>query len=137
MKRHLFRITAVILTFTLGVSLHHNRGRIEAYFDLFQGKHIIKMWGRFAEEKDKYNAVFREYGVEMVPVGLCSVTEDLQDEIVQYNSVSLTAIEAKYGRSMWDRLSQQYGKLNPAEEKKKNAEFVRRCGLANRMRLAE
>ena len=141
MKRYLLGALIGTLTFTLGVSIYNVSpqyvGRIEAYFDLLRGKHIIKVYGRFAEEKNRYNAIFNEYGVELMVVGGCSVTEDVREEIRHYNGISMAAIEEKFGNSIEERLSQEYGRPNPAVESEKTREFAKRCELQKEMKLVK
>ena len=134
-KRHLLGICVGILAFTSAVFLYHhsayNVGRIEACLDLLQGKHFLKTvdGGSFAAEKDKYNEVFNEYGVELVVIEGCNITEALREELVGYNVVSLWAIDQKYGEIFWQRLSQRLGYPKHEEDRRRNREFAKRCEL--------
>ena len=135
MKRHLFGICLAILAFTSAVFLYHhsayNVGRIEACFDLLRGKHILKTvdGGSFAAEKDKYNEVLNKYGVELIVIEGCNITEGLSEEIVGYNVVSVWAIDKKYGEIIWQRLSHRLGYPNHEEDRRRNREFAKRCEL--------
>jgi hypothetical protein len=133
MKRHLFGIFVGILAFTSAVLIYHHSaysvGIIEAYIDLLQGKYILKAFdgGIYAAEKDEYNNVLKEYGVELIVIEGCTVTEELREEIMGYNSVSVSAIDKKYGKMIWQRLSERFGRPTHEEKCRRSREYARWC----------
>src|SRR5947209_20032740 len=114
MRRHLLGILIAILAFTSMLYVYHTSrhgaGAVEAYVDLFRGKYIVKASGRLAAEKDEYNAVLKEFGAAIVVVGDCTITEELDEEILGYNAVSVSSIDDKSGKTIWDRLEHRFGR---------------------------
>jgi hypothetical protein len=141
MRRHLLGVIVAILAFTSMVFVYHKTralaGAAEAYTDYLRGRYYIKAYRRLAAEKDKYNEVLKEFGVEIVALGDCDVTEDLEQEIFGYNSVSLWAIDKKYGQSIWQREREKLGPPDMEVERQKNLEFARRCESLKQRNLAE
>jgi hypothetical protein len=133
MKKILLAALICITTFTIGTAIHRLRprcvGTIEAYFDLFRGRQYIKVWGLFAEDGEKYSAIYKDYGVEILPVGHCFISEELREEIVAYNGISMAAIEKKYGKSIQDRFSRERGLIDYVKESRKKQDFAARCEL--------
>jgi hypothetical protein len=133
MKRHLLGLIVALLAFTSMVSLYHKSrrlaGAVEAHVDLLRGKYIIKAAWRLAAEKDAYNAVLKEFGVEMVAVADCAITDELREEILGYNSVSVDAISKRFGDEIWQRLNQRFGPPNEEQGREKDKEFARRCNI--------
>ena len=131
MRRHLLGMLVALLAFTSVVFVYHKSrrlaGAVEAHIDLFRGKYIIKAARRLAAEKDAYNAVLKEFGVEMVAVADCSITDELREEILGYNSVSVDAISKRFGEELWQRLNQRFGPPNEEQEREKDREFATRC----------
>jgi hypothetical protein len=131
MRRHLLGALIAILAFTSTVFVYNKSrrlaGAVEAYIDIFRGRYIIKASGRLAAEIDEYNVVLKEYGVEVVAVGGCAITEELREGIIGYNTVSMEAIEKKYGKFIWQRLTQRLGRPDPELMRERNIEFARRC----------
>src|SRR5215217_9073743 len=116
MRRHLLGMLVALLAFTSMVFVYHKSrrlaGAVEAHLDLFRGKFIIKAAWRLAAEKDAYNDVLKEFGVEMVAVADCPITDELREEILGYNSVSVDAISKRFGEELWQRLTQRFGPPN-------------------------
>jgi hypothetical protein len=135
MRRHLFGICVGVIAFTSAVFIYHhstyNIGRIEACLDLLRGKYIIKSvdGGSFAAEKDKHNAVLKEFDVELIIVEGCDITKELREELGGYDEVSLWAINKRYGRIIWETLSQRLGHPTQEEQLRMNREFAKRCEL--------
>lgn len=82
-------------------------GEIKAHLDLLRGKHYILAYCKLAEARDEHNRVLNKYGIEVVAVGGCHVTEEFSDEVRGYNFVSLNAISEKYGKDFFLRVFPQ------------------------------
>jgi hypothetical protein len=83
-------------------------------------------------KKDAYNAVLKEFEVEMVAVGGCTITDEIREKILGYNSVSVDAISKRFGDEIWQRLNQRFGPPNEEQEREKDREFARQCKLQER-----
>jgi hypothetical protein len=136
LKKHLLGLLVASLAFASMVFVYHKTrcmvGIVEASIDIFRGKYIIKAYGRLAAVKDEHNTVLKEFGVEVVAVGGCTVTDDLLEEIQGYNSISVDAIDEKFGDTLWKRLRERLGTPNSEQEREKSREFARQCKLQAR-----
>jgi hypothetical protein len=141
MRKHLLGMLMALLAFTSMVFVYQKSrrlaGAVEAHVDLSRGKYIIKAAWRLAAEKDVYNEVLGEFGVEMVAAGGCTITDELREELLGYNSVSVDAISERFGDEIWQRLNQRFGPHSEEREREKDREFARQCKLQEQGAAAE
>jgi hypothetical protein len=83
-------------------------GRSTAAADIREGKLKLKTYGlpfRWAKE---YEATLkRDYGIEVVAVAGCIVSEPLESEVRGYNEVATTRIGERFGRGILEKVAER------------------------------
>ena len=117
MKKHFLGLFVAGLALIAGgisysCAAYYN-GKIEARLDLLRGEYNIRSYGASGAWREKYREILlREYGVNLVEVAGCIVTDELVEEVRGYNEVSEAAIERRYGQGtlerVWHRARQEH-----------------------------
>jgi hypothetical protein len=90
----------------------YRKGRAEANNDLAAGRLRYRTYGmpEVWNGPNLYTEHLRnDYGIELVTVAGCVVTEDLVNRTRGYNETTLPAIEARYGKGVLERVHKQAG----------------------------
>lgn len=105
-RGRLARVTVLMLTLLLATVLWavsgSLRGRIAAHYDIARGHYYLLAYGLPTASRPEYARLLRErYGVEFRAVAGCVVTPTLVDYVDGYDSVSMTAVNRKFGRDVF------------------------------------
>ena len=112
-KRTIF-ILAVLLLACVSISAQQSpdeRGRSEAAQDVAEGKFVIKGWGLLEfkvndipTRTEVYEGLLlRKYKISFEWVAGCLIPDELLSYVTAYNEVSKAAIEAKFGKDVFEK----------------------------------
>lgn len=108
-KRYLLRIVAGLITFLAGIACYsygsYYGGKFEAHLDVLRGSYSIRIYGTQDGGIVEYREILaNEFGVEVVAVASCIVSQELVDKTHAYNDVMEAAIGKRYGQGILERL---------------------------------
>jgi hypothetical protein len=106
MKKHLLGMSVWCLALLAGVSSYskgtYYYGKAEAHFDAARGKYQIRVFGLSGDAP--YRDILRKrYGIEVVRVGGCVVSQGVAEETLGYNEVMFHAIKGRFGEDVFKR----------------------------------
>jgi hypothetical protein len=88
-------------------------GRLEAEQDIRNGKLKYKTYGLGLDwrgEPDLYKEkLWKDYGIELIAVAGCMVSDEIVENARGYNEVSLAEVEKRYGEGILDRVLKEAG----------------------------
>ena len=88
------------------------RGRVAAVVDLLQGRYQVLGHGLPAPYVTEYDRLLKErYGIEYYQAAWCLASDELRDYIDGYDSVSVEAIQRKFGDDVFDKTADEARKL--------------------------
>lgn len=109
LKRYMLRIVAGLITFLAGVACYsygsYYGGKFEAHLDVMSGAFSIRTYGTSDGAIVQYRDILsNEFGIDVIVVGGCIVSRELQEKSRGYNDVMEAAMEKRYGRGILERL---------------------------------
>jgi hypothetical protein len=115
MRRHWLGLIVGIVTLSLTCGVYSlgasQLGRLEAQFDLLQGKRIYRRCERncvWTEVTDEIESIMsRDYGVEVVSIDSCTVSGASRRRTDAYNEVQVAELEKIYGKGIIEKVQHQ------------------------------
>jgi hypothetical protein len=107
-RSYLLRFTFALTTFIVGAVCYsycaYYSGKIEAHFNALREKYSIRAYGTQDGAIVEYKQILsNEYGVEIIPVAGCIVSQELREKTIGYNESMEAAIEKRYGQGVLER----------------------------------
>ena len=85
---------------------HYQKGKEDALRDLESNKLILKTFGRQASWSFEWKRLLEErYGIEIVVIAGCIVSEEEIEYVKGYNDISVAEIEKRLGKDVLDKTS--------------------------------